>query len=231
MRIQIALLITTVAWCSWCGGSASAGLIVTFGSTNPSPILAGTSGTLDVFVHSDSNDVLDGFVAEFLISPTGLSAIGGTRFSVAQLDAQLSDPIYVFSGRSLSLITGASVGTVNAAGDQYIGFDATDDGSGIPLAGNPLPVTLTATDLLLFRLNLDGVTAGSYQIEMTSAIFFIDQLGDLLDPLNHVSFTSTPGAITVTGAAAVPEPSTAALLGLGLAVVGIRRRMRRGAPA
>ena len=123
-------------------------------------------------------------------------------------------------------------GLVTAAGDQYIGFDATDDGSGIPFAGNPLPVTLTGTDLLLFRLNLDGVTAGSYQIEMTSATYFIDQLGDLLDPLNQVSFTSTPGTITVLGAAAaVPEPSTAALLGLGLAVVGIRRRMRRGDPA
>ncbi len=231
MKRSIALLSVIVLSAGFGSPVASAGMVLSYAASSPTPLLAGSSGTLDVLIHSDASDMLDAFQVAFTLTPVGLSPVGGLKFSATQLDSQLADPTYVFDGRSLSLNTLTGVGGVNPAGDIFTGFDATDDGSGFPFVGVPLPVTLTATDRLLFRLNLDGVIAGTYHIAVSSATFVIDQLEDPTDPSNQVSFSSDIGTITVASTAAVPEPSSAAILGLAAAFGIVSRRFRnRGSP-
>ena len=129
-----------------------AGLVITPSDMSLNPISVGSSGTIDFFIKADiGTQVLDGFQAT--ISITGGTA-GGLVFSAGQADSQLGDGNYVFAGNSLSQNTLVGVGTVTNAGLTYIGSDASDDGSAAPLAGNPVPVTLTDVDKLLFRLNL-----------------------------------------------------------------------------
>ena len=103
------------------------------------------------------------------------------------------------------------MGTVNFAGEVFTGYDATDDAND-PDHLTPLPVTLTTTDLLLFRLNLDAAVAGNYQISITSATFLENYFDS---PDDGISFTTANGMITVADATtAVPEPSTAVIPGL-----------------
>ncbi len=226
MKLSIALLSMIVLFAGFGSSATSAGMVLSFGASSPAPLLAGSSGTLDVLIHSDASDVLDAFQVAFTLTPVGLSPVGGLQFSATQLDSQLTDPTYVFDGRSLSVNTLTDVGSVNPAGTIFTGFDATDDGSGSPLAGNPWQLTLTTTDQLLFRLNLDGVIAGTYQIAISSATFVIDQLGNPTDPSNQVTFSSDAGTITVADIDAVPEPSSAAILGLAAAFGIVSRRFR-----
>ncbi|MFO0943374.1 MAG: PEP-CTERM sorting domain-containing protein [Pirellulales bacterium] len=197
-------------------GVSKAGLIITPSSPSPNPITAGSNGTIDFFIRADSGtQLLDGFQAT--ISITGGTA-GGLVFSNTQLDSQLSNPNYVFAGNSLSQNTLVSVGTVTNAGLTYIGSDASDDGSAAPLAGNPVPVTLTTTDKLLFRLNLTGITAGTYTltIDPNVSAFYTNQLDPVNTTIGAVTLNSGQVQVTVT---AVPEPGTLSLV--GVAVIGL----------
>lgn len=224
MKIRVALLSVILTVGSFASSSVSGGIILSFAPSSPSPLIAGSSGTLDVRIHSNASDVLDAFQVDFTLTSVGFSPVGGVKFSATQQDSQLTDPNYVFAGISLSQNTAASVGAANFARDGFSGYDATDDGSASPFPGNPVPVTLNSTDRLLFRLNLDAVNAGSYQITIASATFVIDQLLDPTDPLNQISFSGDPGMISVADSTAVPEPSSAVLLGLACAFGLLLRR-------
>ncbi len=201
--------------------SCSAGIIVSFASTNPNPIITGSSGTMDVLIHSNAGDVLDGFLVDIAITPVGGSPAGGLQFSATQNDAQLGLGNYVFFGRSLSENTGAIVGSSASPFNVFSGSDFTDDGSGIPGPGIPDPVTLTGTDLLLFRLDLTAFSAGTYSIDLLPSSQFGDDNGNLL------GFSSTPGSIIVNGTAAVPEPGSVGLLSMCAGVAFCRYGRRR----
>ena len=225
MQMRRCLLILIVLLVSV--SKAQAGIIVSFGTSAPNPMTAGGSGLIDVFLKTDGgNQLLDGFNVQ--IGITGGPA-GGLIFSSTQTEGQLADASYVFFSKSLSQNTSTSIGAVSGGGSLYTGFDATDDGTGPPPAfGNPDPITLTTTNQLLYRLNLSAITAGLYTIDvnpLADPSFFTDQL----DPLNTgIAFTSTPGSITVNSAAAVPEPSSIAMLcvaGIGASIVRLRRRI------
>ena len=207
-------------------GVCNAGLIVTPSDMSSSPISVGSSGTIDFFIRADSgSQLLDGFQAT--ISITGSTA-GGLVFSNTQTDAQLSDTNYVFFGKSLSQNTLVSVGTVTNAGLTYVGSDASDDGSAAPLAGNPVPVTLTTTDKLLFRLNLTGVAAGTYTLtidpDTANTAFFTDQLDPVATTIGGVTLNSGQVQVIVT---AVPEPGTMSFVGVTLAGLAFMRRKRQ----
>lgn len=207
-------------------GVGKAGLIITPSNLSPSPIVAGSTGTIDFLIRADSGtQVLDGFQAE--ISITGTTA-GGLVFSNTQTDSQLSDTNYVFFGKSLSQNTVTAIGTVTNGGSTFVGADSTDDGSAAPLAGNPVPVTLTTTDKLLFRLNLTGVAAGTYTLTINpnaaNTAFFTDQLDPVATTIPGGNLTLNSGQVQVT-VTAVPEPGTLSLVGVAVAgLVFFRRR-------
>jgi len=189
-------------------------IIVTFGTSSPDPLIAGSSGTIDVFAASTGTDTLDGF--QLGVSLSGGPA-GGLLFSSTQTEGQLAvgpgppGSGYVFFGNSLAQNPATPIGTVSGGGTTYTGFDATFDF---------FPISLTTTPQLLYRLNLDAVTAGIYTIDAiaspTSA-FFSDQL----DPIaSDIPFISTAGIITV---AAVPEPGSLLFCGFVAVYAGARR--------
>lgn len=202
------------------GSSASAAFVISFSPSNPSILTAGSSGSVDVLIHSTSPNTLDFFQVDISLTPTGISPVGGLKFAAAQLDEQLTDTSYVFFGKSLSFYTGAPVGFANPAGNVYSGFDATDDGTNAPLAGNPAQVILTGTDLLLIRLNLDAIAAGQYSIDIAPSSAFIN------DQFDSVAYSSSAGFLTVFGPAAVPEPGSLCLWAVGTFLSGIW--LRRG---
>ncbi len=225
---RLSLMIVTMAALS---SSAWGGIIVSFGTSPPNPMTAGGSGILDVFVRSDvGTQILDGFQVQVGLIPTGGSPVGGLIFSNLQLDAQLliggPGGGYVFFGNSLSQNTSSSIGAVSGAGSLYTGYDATDDGSGpLPTPGNPSPMLLTTTDLLLYRLNLSAIAAGTYDVTVNPAAdpsFFTDQL----DPVNTgISFSTSSGSLTVDGSTAVPEPSAIWLI-ISASVIALIHRCR-----
>lgn len=199
----------------------SADIIVSFSPSTPNPLTVGSTGTIDVLIHSNSSDVLDGFLFDIRITPTGGAPAGGLQFSATQNDSQLADSEYVFYQISQSENTGSFIGQTTSPFDVYSGFDFSDDGSGIalpggPLPGSPSPVTLTGDDLLLARLDLTAFAAGTYAIDMLPSSEFGDEPGNLF------SFDSTPGLLTVNGTAAVPEPGSVGFLSI-IALIAFRR--------
>lgn len=218
MKSNIALLCLMLCSGGFGSSVAEASLFLSFDTSSPSPLVAGSSGTIDVLIASDAPDMLDFFQVDVTLTPVGLSPSGGLKFAATQSDAQLIDPDYVFFGNSLTQNTPPTdVGTVDGSGVLFSAFDATDDGSGPPpLPGmpNPLPLSTSLT-YLLFRLDLVAFAAGTYEIDVVvdpGVTGFFDE------SFNEILSSSTPGTITVTGnVTAVPEPSSAVLLVLACA--------------
>jgi hypothetical protein len=225
MRFMLRTFALTVLAVCVSESSASAAIIVSYSSSTSVPLVAGSGASLDVFVRSsDGTDMLDGFQVEFGLTSSG-GPVGGIRFVDPQSDAQLGETNYVFFGRSLSANTGAPVGAVSGGGAFFSGYDATDDGTGFPFAGNQDPLSLGMSDLLLFRLNFEADFAGDYVLNL-SADFFSDQLDPISFPL---PIDTLPGSFTLSvssGAAAVPEPGTFGVLALFASAYAARRRFQ-----
>lgn len=223
MRSSFRVNLLTTAGVLWlslfaCGAQVEAGIIVTFGASVPDPIIAGSSGTVDVYVRANAGtQTLDAFLVRVGLTPIAGSPAGGVIFSAAQAEAQLGQTSYVFFGISQSQNTMTGIGTVSGSGSLYTGMDASDDGS-----SNPMPVILTTTNRLLYRLNLTGVAAGTYAIDVNSDVssFYSDQL----DGSSTITYSSTAGSLTVNGAASVPEPASMAFLLIAFAAVALRQR-------
>ncbi|MEZ6039689.1 MAG: PEP-CTERM sorting domain-containing protein [Planctomycetaceae bacterium] len=201
---------------------ADAGIIVSFSPTIPSPLVAGGSGQVDVLIASDTGtDLLDQYLASVVLSPVG-GPLGGLVFSPFQSETFLTDSSYVFFNRSQSVNLGAPAGTVNFSGDVYSAYDATDDGSGPPPAPglqDPIFVPTVGNEALLFRLDLDALAAGTYEIDLDPLSQFVDENGF------DIFFASTSGFLTVNPApAAVPEPGSILLLSVGTMVAAVRYR-------
>ena len=204
-------------------GTASADIIISYQGGSIAP---GGTGFLDVMIASDAPfanpDFLDSFSAHFRITPLGGAVSDGLQFSDPQNDTQLGEGNYVFAGNSLTAPPIGFVFMNTNTNDSYIGGDATL---------NAIPVSLEITQLpfLLFRLDLDATLANpgdqfTIQLVPDGSTEF---LSDALDPMSTLPLTA--GSFTpFTMTAAVPEPSTTAVLLFGSACFMVRRLRRRG---
>jgi hypothetical protein len=177
---------------------------------------------LDVFVSSDSGDLLDIFGLELQIVPV----IGsGLEFTAPPLDRQVDilDPaysLYLFTGDSAAASLGPPAGLVSmtiAANDTYIGGDGTLSGLGI---------SVPTTDTLLARIQVVAPASAALgdlfiiRVNSGSSTFFVDRDG------NDIAFAALEGTVSI-----VPEPASLCTLGGLLSLIasgGVFRRRKNG---
>jgi hypothetical protein len=133
------------------------------------------------------------------------------------LFAPINDSNYVFSGDSFAYTNAPSVNPASVAqdawaGDSYIFSDTTNSGFDAIQSGSKLWTTFSIT----------GVSAGTYQLRLLSSEYEYAAIAGT--PIALTDSDLTGGLITVTGGAAVPEPST---LLIGATVIGWVARNRR----
>ncbi len=210
-----------VAWvCIVCLGLAAAqaraGLIVDIGSTT----ITGTTGSVDVTISSNltGGDPLQVFNLQFFVAPAP-GTTSQLAFLSPQNDSEFSNPAYVFATDSFKIDYNAanpgaplSMGnlyTTNYTNDTFIGGDFTNSGN---------DVTVLPSGALLVTLDFTRATAVPPSVGDTFLVtmgtdpnfnYFQDAAGD------SIPFTSNTGVITI-GAAAVPEPSSLALIFIAL---------------
>ena len=183
-------------------------------------VAVGSSGTVNVLW--SSNQTLSFLNTQFVLrAVTGTT--GGAVFTATStpteplLFAPINDSNYVFFGDSFAYTTDPSVNPASVAqdawaGDSYIFSDTTNSGFDAIQSGSKLWTTFSIT----------GVSAGTYQLRLLSSDYDYTANTGLNIELTDSDLTG--GLITVTGGAAVPEPST---LLIGATVIGWVARNRR----
>ncbi len=209
---KLSLLLSLCCGVLWNSSGADAGIIIGVQSTS---ITAGGTGSVDVLISSDSNDLLDFAAYEFAITNVG-GPVSTLEFTNA---TEVGGSPYVFAGDNL----GINVSTLTNS--QLIANDATNSGTG---------VILNST-FLLARLGLNhvlgpGQTAAQaggeqFQISLLNSGNTLFQDNTLPVPTTF-AFSSTSGLITVSSAA-VPEPSTFAAIAMALGGFGLHRRPKK----
>jgi hypothetical protein len=188
---------------------ARAEFAVTIGNLTLAP---GAPGTLDVILSSNnpSVDQLDSFGFEFQITTAGTSVL---EFAKPQPDPY-GNGSYIFLNDSGTqpLPLGRVLGTDN---NTYLAGDFTLSGDAVNVG--------PSNDLLLQLSVVPGAGAFAPKAGDSFTISLVN------DPSNTylsiggppsiggtpLSFTSTPGTVTFGPAAAVPEPASIVLLGVG----------------
>jgi hypothetical protein len=183
-------------------------------------VAVGSSGTVNVLW--SSNQTLSFLNTQFVLrAVTGTT--GGAVFTATStpteplLFAPINDSNYVFSGDSFAYTNAPSVNPASVAqdawaGDSYIFSDTTNSGFDAIQSGSKLWTTFSIT----------GVSAGTYQLRLLSSEYEYAAIAGT--PIALTDSNLTGGLITVTGGAAVPEPST---LLIGATVIGWVARNRR----
>jgi hypothetical protein len=196
--------------------SADAGLLTAGDLT----VAAGSSGTVNVVWSSTQS--LSYLNTQFVLrAVTGTTS--GAVFTATStpteplLFAPFNDSNYVFFGDSFAFVSAPSVNPASVAqdawaGDSYIFSDTTSSGFDAIQSGSKLWTTFSIT----------GVSAGTYQLHLLSSEYEYTAIAGT--PIALTDSDLTGGLITVTGGAAVPEPST---LLIGATVIGWVARNRR----
>ena len=183
-------------------------------------VAVGSSGTVNVVWSSTQSlsYVNTQFVLRAVTGTTGGAVFTATSTPTEPLlFAPINDSNYVFSGDSFAYTNAPSVNpaavTQDAwAGDSYTFADQTVSGLDAIQTGSKLWTTFSIT----------GVSAGTYQLRLLDSEYEYTAIAGAAIALTDSDLTG--GLITVTGGAAVPEPST---LLIGATVIGWVARNRR----
>jgi hypothetical protein len=209
--------ITTILLC--CDSTpVSGGIMVSVESTT---IQAGSTGSINVRLISDSaTDNLWGFGIEIEILSSNGRVLEFLHAGGNPQDDHLSSGDYIFSLTGSSAITAGQSGFVGP-NTTYVGLDASDDPFGIV---GPFDRLLTKLDFttLTSLAPLEGDTFTVIVNTANGNTFFLDPALTEVDPL----FSTTSGTITITGSAAVPEPSSCGLICLSIAAATFRKWKR-----
>ncbi len=157
----------------------------------------GGTGTLDVFLSSkaspSSPDPLNNYA--FTLQITGPNEL---QFSPSQSFAYLTSSQYVFAGDSTNQMTSSSGGTV-ATTDTPVLLAALTLDATITNPGDSYTVSIIPAS---GNGSMNGSMGGSSQT-------FFDVVNfDTVGEISAVSFTSTPGTVTISAASVVPEPAS-----------------------
>ena len=218
LKIQLSC---TAVWIALCGAPASAALQVDVLDAN---IQVGGSGFVDVMI-SGASDLVNGHSLELLITPRA-GVVSVLQFASSQTFNYSSDPSYIYAGDSANEAFGAPFPKdfLNpTAGPSFLDQDATTLGTN---------VSVGATPSLLARLNIEHIVPGGTDPSLVVGNQFdIDVVvGGTFGTTFSASgagiptFTSSSGTVTVTDAAAIPEPGVLIMVGAGLSAVFYRRR-------
>jgi hypothetical protein len=202
---------------------AEADLIIT--ATNLS-VLPGGTGIMDFYISSDSSDTLSDFTLQLLASPVAGSPEGVLEFTATQTDYPYGNPNYVFYGESTDDYYGPgpfwsapSPSAIDNPAGMILGGDSDDSALGY--------ITLSTTPMLLATVQVylqpTVLNGERYQVSLLPQQYPGIGLGETNfdDPL---SYTSTPGTVSVTSLAASPEPAPLVSVIAALALIAISRR-------
>ena len=201
-------LISAVALTLLTGGRAMAQPTIELVPANVNAAAGSANNVLDVYLVSDTATTLSGFEVT-------ISAPSGSGIDFTGGDTNSGEP-YVFAGNSVGFAFANLTDpvTMNPIPDTA---DISDFASNLaqPIAAN----TTYGLGEIFFSVN-GGATPGMYPISFLSSTSLTG--GDL----SNLTFVTSSGQITVTPAA-VPEPSTWLLLGIGGVLAGLASARRR----
>jgi hypothetical protein len=167
------------------------------------------------------------------IAPTPATAAPGAKLGVDVVVKDIADLyIYQFSLAFDSKVL--QVGSINLGNfletsgvDTFGDAGMVDNGAGtISFAFNTLlgPEPGVNGAGLLLHIDFDTLMAGSSAIDFSDVLFLDSQGGD-------IAVQALAGTVNVEAPAAVPEPASLMLIGLGVVAAGAARRRRAGSPA
>lgn len=228
-------LMATLSMLCLAATQASGAIIISVGNAT---LNAGGTGSVDVFISGATDDTLGRFGYEFNISGA-TPANGDLQFKPSFFIGSPLNPLtqtnseqglgnYVFAGDTDPINFSASLGSGGTDPLTLVGGDSLAIATDVLIDGTrPFPILLARLELQHVGPFLGPSQQFTIALNTASLSTLFDRDWDPGTPNNYdnlLQISATPGTITVNSAAAVPEPSSVALLAIGSIAAVLRRR-------